>query len=252
MTAPSAGLAPEALAGITVLHGLSPAALRRLALGARLVQLADGAPVFAQGDPADAVFAVLRGGSGDGGGRVRVGAPDAGGKRVLVEMFGPGELFGELGVLTGAPRSADAAAEGRVRLARLRAGDFLATLAEEPALGAALSRLLANRLRRTFTLFQDAAFETLEVRLARQLLYLARAGGGQRGEAGLRLAGRFRQGDLADLLGATTRSIITILNAWRAERIVAYDAERAFVTLLDMARLRALTGEAEERPMRNG
>jgi CRP-like cAMP-binding protein len=232
------GVPPDALREVAVLRGLSPASLRRIGLGARELRPADGAQVFALGDPADAVFAVLR-----CDGRVRMGAPDARSKRVLVEVYGPGEVFGELGVLAGAPRSADATAEGRVRLARLRAEDFLAALAEEPSLGAALSRLLAGRLRRTFTLFQDAAFETLEVRLARQLLYLARVGGGQRGPAGLRLAGRFRQGDLADLLGATTRSIITILNAWRAERIVAYDSERAFLTLIDEARLRALTGE---------
>ena len=44
------------------------------------------------------------------------------------------------------------------------------------------------------------------------LLYLAEREG-RRTAQGTQLAGRFRQGDLADLLGATTRSIITILNA---------------------------------------
>ncbi len=98
---------------------------------------------------------------------------------------------------------------------------------------------LATRLRRTFDLFQDATFESLEVRLARQVLYLARRDG-RRSEHGLRLAGRFRQGDLADLLGATTRSIITILNAWRASGLVTYDGDRAQLTLLDEAALQTL------------
>ena len=125
---------------------------------------------------ADCVFAVL---SGEGG-RVRVGALEAGGKRLFVEIFGPGEIFGELGVLTTTPRNATATAEGRVRLARLRAADFLLRLRDDPALGAALAPLLALRLQRTSTLLQDAAFETLEVRLARQLLHLARLGGARR------------------------------------------------------------------------
>jgi CRP-like cAMP-binding protein len=241
----SAGSAPppQMLADVSLFKGLGAVALRRLALGARLLQLTDGAQVFAQGDAADCVLAVLPG----EGGRVRVGALEAGGKRLLVEIFGPGEVFGELGVLTGAPRNAAAAAEGRVRLARLRADDFLGVLGEDPALGAALAPLLARRLQRTSTLLQDAAFETLEVRLARQLLHLARPGGGgarRTPDGGLRLAGRFRQGDLADLLGATTRSIITILNAWRADRVVAYDGERATLTILDDARLRALLEKA--------
>jgi len=56
----------------------------------------------------------------------------------------------------------------------------------------------------------------------------------------VRLTQRLRQDDLADLLGATARSIITILNAWRAAGVVLYDTERAFVTLCDPGALRAI------------
>lgn len=236
---PGSCVQPEALAEVPVFQSLSAGSLHRLSSGSRLLHLVDGDSVFLQGDAADGVFALLTGESG----RVRIGALDTGGKRLLVEIFGPGGFFGELGVLTGASRNAAATVEGRVRLARLRAEDFLAVLAQEATLGAALSVLLAQRLQRTSTLFHDAAFETLEVRLARQLLDLARRSGGARptADGGLRLTGRYRQGDLADLLGATTRSIITILNAWRTERIVAYDGDRALLTILDVARLQALT-----------
>jgi CRP-like cAMP-binding protein len=106
-------------------------------------------------------------------------------------------------------------------------------------LGEALCRMMAQRLRRTFELFQDATFETLEIRLARQVLYLAQREGHATPQ-GLRLAHRFRQPDLADLLGATSRSIITILNAWRATEIVTYDADRALLTVKDLPALRKL------------
>src|SRR4051812_36489538 len=85
-------LPPEALAGVSVFRGLGPASLRRLALGARALQLVDGAQVFTQGDAADCVFTVLPGETG----QVCVGALEAKGKRLLVEVFGPGEVFGEL------------------------------------------------------------------------------------------------------------------------------------------------------------
>jgi hypothetical protein len=62
---------------------------------------------------------------------------------------------------------------------------------------------------------------------------------------GLRLTHRFRQADLADLLGATTRSIITILNAWRTSNLVAYDTDRALLTVTNMAALRRIT-EADQ------
>lgn len=213
---------------------LSEAGLKRLAEAAEVQRPADGAQIFAAGDRADAAYVVL-----PCDGLVRIGAGDSRGKRLLVEVFRAGEVFGEIGVLEDLLRTAEAVAEGRVRLARIGARAFLEALGSEPPLGLALSRLLAARLRRTFTLFQDASFESLEFRLARQLLYLAREARAD-GETGLRVPGRFRQGDLADLLGATTRSIITILNAWRASDLVAYDTERAMLRILDVERLRAI------------
>jgi CRP/FNR family cyclic AMP-dependent transcriptional regulator len=105
---------------------------------------------------------------------------------------------------------------------------------------------MAQRLRRTYELFQDATFERLEVRLVRQVLYLA-AREGRLTPQGTRLGHRLRQGDLADLLGATTRSIISILNDWRAAGLVIYDAERALLTVQDAAGLRAIIETERER-----
>lgn len=84
---------------------------------------------------------------------------------------------------------------------------------------------------------------SLEVRLARQLLYLAKREG-RSTDQGLQLAGRFRQGDLADLLGATTRSIITILNSWRADGLVIYDPAKAQLTICREEGLQRLAGSA--------
>jgi CRP/FNR family cyclic AMP-dependent transcriptional regulator len=106
--------------------------------------------------------------------------------------------------------------------------------------------MLAQRLRRTYELFQDAAFETLKVRLARQELYLA-ASEGRATQQGLRLTHRLRQADLADLLGATTRSIITILNAWRTAGLVVYDTDRALLTVKDIAAMRAIVEANQKR-----
>lgn len=210
-------------------------ALHRLERGSQVVEPRDGSAIFAQGDPADAVYAVI-----GGDGHVRIGSSDARSKSLLAQLFGRGEIFGELGVIDGDARSAEAVAIGRVTLLRIGASAFREALHTQPLLGAALARILAQRLRRTHVLLQDAAFAPLQVRLARQLLYLA-AVDGKKTEQGVRIAIRFRQPDLADLLGATSRSIITILNDWRARRWVVYDATRALLTISDMEALRALT-----------
>jgi CRP-like cAMP-binding protein len=222
------------LAAVTLLKNMSGEELSRLELGGTILEPRDGATLFAQGDPADAVFAII---AGDG--HVRIGSVDRHSKALMVEVFRAGEIFGEIGVIDGGSRTAAAVTEGRVRLMKIRSTAFLGALASSPGLGDALCRLMARRLRRTFELFQDATFSSLEVRLARQILYLMSREGRQTPQ-GIRLVGRLRQGDLADLLGATTRSIITILNAWRAAGLVFYDTDRALLTVCDAGRLRAI------------
>jgi CRP-like cAMP-binding protein len=225
------------LASISVFANMRPEDLAPLEAAATQLEGRHGATLFTQGDPADSVWACL---SGDG--HVRIGATDRNSKALMVEVFRTGEIFGEIGVIDGGARTASAVVEGNLRLARIRGSTFLAALTSSAALGDALCRVMALRIRRTFALFQDATFETLEVRLARQILYLA-SRGGRTAASGLRLPDRLRQSDLADLLGATTRSIITILNAWRANEIVAYDTDRAQLTVRDMAGLRAIVSD---------
>ncbi len=223
------------LSSVAVFKGMTGEELSRLEQGSLRLEPNDGAAIFAQGDPADAVYAII-----GGDGHVRIGAIDRNSKALMVEVFRAGEIFGEIGVIDSGTRSASAVVEGRVQLVKIRGPAFLAALGTCPALGGALCRMMAQRLRRTYELFQDATFETLQVRLARQVLYLAEREGRPTPQ-GLRLANRFRQADLADLLGATTRSIITILNAWRSAGLVVYDTDRALLTVQDIAALRAIS-----------
>jgi CRP-like cAMP-binding protein len=227
------------LASISLFKDLSDAERHRLLQGSTTFEPRDGAAIFTQGDPADSVYGIV---AGDG--HVRLGTVDRRSKALMVEVLRAGDVFGEIGVVAGGSRTASAVAEGRVQLIRIAGTIFLSALATSPALGEALCRLMANRLRRTFELFQDATFETLEVRLARQILYLAEREGRPTPQ-GLRLSGRFRQADLADLLGATTRSIITILNTWRAGGLVTYDAARALLTVRDIHALRTIVGAGD-------
>src|SRR6185437_11493411 len=70
-----------------------------------------------QGDPGDALYIVLQG-------RVRIATTDHFGRERVLAFYGPGEFFGDMAVLTGAPRSASASASTDVRLLQLRKEDF--------------------------------------------------------------------------------------------------------------------------------
>jgi MinD-like ATPase involved in chromosome partitioning or flagellar assembly len=73
--------------------------------------------IFNQGDAGDALYIVLQG-------RVRIATTDHFGRERVLAFYGPGEFFGDMAVLTGAPRSATASASTPVRLLQLRKDDF--------------------------------------------------------------------------------------------------------------------------------
>lgn len=156
------------LARITAFRNLPPEALLRLERGGTTLEPRNGAQLFAQGDVADSVYAVI-----GGAGFVRVGSADRDSKALMVEMMRDGDIVGEISVLDGGNRTAEAVTQGRVRLMRISAPTFTAVLEDTPSLGVELCRMMAVRLRRTFALYQDATFETVEARLARQVFYLA-------------------------------------------------------------------------------
>ncbi|HEY1413084.1 MAG TPA: cyclic nucleotide-binding domain-containing protein, partial [Rhodopila sp.] len=121
------------LASIAVFKSLTAEALSRLEQGSLRLEPHDGMAIFSQGDPADSVYAII---AGDG--HVRIGAMDRGSKALMVEVFRPGEIFGEIGVIDGGARTASALAKGRLQLAKIRAPVFVSVLADCPDLGAGL------------------------------------------------------------------------------------------------------------------
>ena len=66
-------------------------------------QVRRGQIIFQKGDAGSSMMAVLTG-------RVRVGTNSPGGKELTLDIIGPGEVFGEIALLDGKPRSADATA----------------------------------------------------------------------------------------------------------------------------------------------
>lgn len=226
---------------VTVFREVPTSVLERIEAASTSHTYRDEERIFMEGDAGDVVYAIT-----GGEGRVKISSVSRNSKALLAQVFGVGDIFGEIAVIDGLTRTAQATAEGRVQLMRIPGSVFLHALNTQPLLGAALCRAISERLRRTYALLEDATFEPVEVRFARQVLYLARAGS-RKTEHGVRLIGRFRQSDLADLLGTTTRSIITILNAWRAAGVVIYEAEKGLLTICKEEALQGLiSGEGHQ------
>lgn len=214
--------------------GMTDSDVARLLAGARLVQIRDDQLLFSRGDEARIVYLVLSG-------AIRISTTGANGKRITVEIFQAGDLLGEIAPMDGGTRTADATAMGPAELVAIPVATFLEVLTGSAALANTLLRTAIARLRRTYTLLEDASLRTLESRFARQVLYLAKLGFS--GQTQIRLQARMHQDELADLLGVTTRSIINVLNKWRDEELVSFDGRAAQLTILDIERFRSLTEE---------
>lgn len=207
-------------------RGLTPPALERISGLATQRRYAEGEIVCSQGDPGDALFAVVTG-------RVRISTGDAAGREIFLNIMEPGDTFGEIALLDGGTRTATAIAMVPSELVSLRRDDLFELLSREPQVALELLRLCGERLRWTSGMVEDAALLDVPARLAKRLLSLAELHG-ERGGQGITL--RISQEDLATFLGITRQAVNQQLQAWKAQGWVGL--ARGSVVVKDAAALR--------------
>jgi predicted acylesterase/phospholipase RssA len=130
------------LAANPLFSGVSTRAFDALDAAADWVVLPGGMTLFEEGDEPHALYVLLRG-------TLHVLVRDSDGGLQSIDYLGAGALVGELGVLLGEPRTASLRAVRDAELLRVPRETFMTLLDTEPALGAAVSRLLGQRLKRT-------------------------------------------------------------------------------------------------------
>jgi CRP/FNR family transcriptional regulator, cyclic AMP receptor protein len=185
--------------------GLPSDALETLALGMKHRQAASGEMIFARSDEGTTLFGILTG-------QVRIVIGGADGREQVLRMLGPGEMFGEISVLDGRPRSADATAVTKCRLLLLERRSFLALIASHPAAALRLVEILCERLRDTTAQIEGLLFHSLSERLAAALLDL------NRGKPSMSI--NVTQTQLGQLTGVTRESVNKKLRAWQADGLV--------------------------------
>ena len=193
--------------------GLGAEAIGSLARLCQTRRLPAGQTLFVKGDPGDALYGVRRG-------QIRIETGTTAGERLTIEVFGAGDLFGEIAVLDGRPRTADAVAQEDAELFVLPRADFLKTLESDVRLAIRIIELLCARLRSTNERTEEMMFLPLSVRLARRLDTLVQDFGAEV---------QITQDELAGLVGVTRESINRQLQEWRASGIVTLGRGRISV-----------------------
>jgi CRP/FNR family cyclic AMP-dependent transcriptional regulator len=186
-----------------------------------------GQIIFHEGDPGDALYVVEEG-------LVKVFVTSEEGDEMVLVTLRPGEVFGELAVLDGGPRSASAEAIEKAKLIVLHRTVLFEILHDHRDITEALLRSIGSLLRRVTEQAADLVFLDLHGRVAKLLLMLAdRHGIDSGGDTVLDLG--VTQSDLAAMVGGSRQSVNQILHHF--ERRGYVELAGRTVRIKDRARL---------------
>ena len=121
---------------------LNPTQIDSLVPRAVEKSVARGAIIFAKDDPGSSLFAVRKG-------TVNMTVPAVGGHDAVFNVINDGDIFGEIAVLDGRPRTTDAVAITDCEMLVIERRDFLHLVQEEPQIALKLIEILCARLRQT-------------------------------------------------------------------------------------------------------
>jgi CRP-like cAMP-binding protein len=211
-----------ALTAMPFFAGLDAAALDRVASGTRMRRFRRGEVIFHVGDPGDALFLIASG-------SVKITLPSETGEEAILATLQPGEVFGELSLLDGAPRSATAVALEASETMVLQRERFRQLLATEPTIRDAVLANMATEVRRLTTHVEDLHFLDVTGRLAKCLVRLA-AEGRPDPAGGIRLRAALSQSELAAMVGCTRQSANRVIGQFTDDRLIRVDRDSIVVT----------------------
>jgi CRP/FNR family transcriptional regulator, cyclic AMP receptor protein len=179
---------------------------------ARMRHFAACETIFLMGSPGGSMMAVLSG-------TVRISIPSPEGREIVLAVLQPGEVFGEIALLDGKERTADARAMTACALAVLDRRDVLEFLERQPNAWTRVVEVLCERLRAADLQMAEVAMQQLPVRLAKVLLRMTYV------ETLSRPADRVQvsQRELGNIVGAARESVNKCLSEWQRSGWVRID-----------------------------
>ena len=173
---------------------------------ARVERYPSGEEIYAKGSPGQSMMAVLRGSA-------KMTSVSSEGKEIVLNIMHPGDIFGEIALLDGEERSADAVAMADCELLVLHRRDFMPILEKRADICLILLKILCQRLRQTSEQVEDVLFRHLESRIAKALLHLAESAT-LHGVPGSPVELHVSQRELGNIAGGSRESVNKILQSW--------------------------------------
>jgi CRP/FNR family transcriptional regulator, cyclic AMP receptor protein len=215
------------LASLPLFGGVPAAELRDTADRSRLRRYPRGQVVFSTGDPSDTLLVMVSG-------RIKVVVRSADGGELMLAIVGAGGLIGELGVIDGGPRSADAEAMDPTELLLVPRDAVLDLLSRFPNVSMRLLEAVTSSLRRLTDAAADLVFLDLPRRVAKALLEQPRNPAGVI-ELGL------SQEQLAHRVAGTRQSVNQAMRGFERRGWIAVEGRK--ILLREPSALARFTGE---------
>lgn len=207
------------LRGHPIFGALGPELLNQLSSYAIPRPVKRGTTIVTRGEPGTSLFAICSG-------TVKISAPSAEGKGAVFNVLEEGAIFGEIAVLDGLPRTADAIALTDCDLMVIERRDFVTLVRERPEFALKLIEVLCRRLRHTTGQLEDVMFLDLPGRLAKALLQALENSGPASGGKKIALTQR----NLSEMIGMSRESTNKQLRAW--EKLKLIELQRGGIVIL--------------------
>jgi len=210
---------------------LSASEIDALIRYSRVERYRAGREIFPKGSPGQSLMAVLRG-------SVKIGSLSDSGKEIVFTIFNAGDIFGEIAMLDGEERSADATAMTDCELLVLNRRELLPVLENRADLLMILLKILCRKLRLTTEQVEDVTFRHLESRVAKALVQLAEGVGPhntRRPSAELHVSQR----ELGNMAGGSRESVNKQLQIWHRQGLI--DLGKGSIMIRDVEAIKRLT-----------
>jgi CRP/FNR family cyclic AMP-dependent transcriptional regulator len=223
---------------VSIFSKLNPADVEQIAKTITYKKFETDATVFFQGEPSDSLFMVLKG-------SVKVtGATDEGTEKIL-DILGAGEVFGELAMLDGHPRSATVTTCEPTEMASISRKDFQAFVAGRSEILWKLMESLCERLRKTSGNMLEMASKEVPYRLLAALHQLTEKYGEVTPDGTCVLSVKFGVQDLAGMVGASREVVSRLLHQYEADGLIELGKDKKIIVPKPAALARALEYASE-------
>ena len=213
-----------------VLRAIPEHELDHLASRLRRIPCPRGRLLFTKGDEGTGVMLVVSG-------RVKIVSVSPSGTEVILNIIEPGHVFGEMALLDGKPRSADAIAALDSEVVELSRKDFLDVLGRNPDAAVQMMVVLCDRIRQATSFVEDAVLLDSAARLLHRLKALAEQYGRSGPDGSIRIEHGLSQQEIGESVGLTRVSINRLLGQWRERGLV--EGGRGWLVIRDLAGLEA-------------